>query len=180
MARQIDSKFCKKQTRMEHVVAVALVDAKNAPLLVHRLGGDGGQDLVETLELQMVVHGALDAFDESLSAQRRGSRKSYLGLLNIIDGLSLFGFVSNSLVKIIIVLDARKANFALPKDAVVEAVLKEIYAAYVKKISNPFVEVEAVLVPSYGGKQAKYPDLLRGFENEIDRVLIEHQNLRKL
>ncbi|GBG33979.1 Trafficking protein particle complex subunit 2-like protein [Hondaea fermentalgiana] len=175
-------------------VAVAFVDGVNAPLFLKRFDDEAEKD---SLDLLLVIHSALDAIDELRTNRRRGSRKSYLGLLNLVDGYAVFGHASNSLVKTMVVLDAEACGYAVPDDAVMEAYLSSLYNAYVDTVSNPFLELgsalqlgnegdekgaamneespEGVLIGPPGRKTARHPELLQGFEELVESLVHDVQ-----
>jgi len=158
---------------MARTAAVALVDAQNAPLFLKRF--DAGEDL----DLLFTVHSALDSFEETMLPGRKAARKSYLGLLNLIDGQAVYGFLSNTLVKTIVVLDVAASGFAVPSDTVMEDLLKRLYNCYVATISNPFFELGTPLqapsakggdAPAAGSHEAQL-ELQRSFERRISAVV---------
>jgi hypothetical protein len=149
---------------------------QNAPLFIKRFDGD------TTLDLILLLHSALDGFEEA--AGKPNARKNYLGLLALVDGLAVFGLLSNSMVKTILVLDAQAVGYALPSDSQVEALLRRLYACYVETISNPFLEVGSPLLLPEGGdsdllvdpaRAPRHPELLRSFEASIQAIVSSAQ-----
>lgn len=136
------------------------------------------------MDLLFVLNGALDSFDEAMasSAGRRTARKSYLGLLNLIDGFAVYGYLSNTLVKTVVVLDAEPNGFAVPSDTVTESFLRRLYFAYVETVSNPFFDVfdfdGGEFIGDVPEKQSKsrYPELQINFHESIIK-LVEQANL---
>jgi hypothetical protein len=149
---------------------------QNAPLFIKRFDGDS------TLDLVLLVHSALDGFEEA--AGKSNARKNYLGLLALVDGLAVFGLLSNSMIKTILVLDAQAAGYALPSDSQVEALLRRLYACYVEAISNPFLEIGAPMQLLEGeesdllvdpARAPRHPELLRSFEAGIQAIISSAQ-----
>ena len=61
-------------------------------------------------------------------------------MLNLVDGFAVYGYLSNTLIKTILVLDAEQHKYAVPNDTVMEDLLRSLYFAYVEVVSNPFFE----------------------------------------
>ena len=95
------------------IVAVALISSSNAPLLVQAF--DDSVSDKDSLLLHILVHCSLDAVEGRQRArdaerQRASSTQQwdgYLGLLSISDGYRMYGRLTNTNVKIILVLEDR-------------------------------------------------------------------------
>uniref|UniRef100_A0A7S2WSV4 Trafficking protein particle complex subunit n=1 Tax=Mucochytrium quahogii TaxID=96639 RepID=A0A7S2WSV4_9STRA len=150
-------------------VGVAFVSPTNSPLFIKRFDDESSLDLL------FVIHSALDAVEESQASSMRASRKCYLGLLSLIDGYAVYGYLSNTLIKVIVVLDAQPNAYVVPNDAAMEAYLKKLYFIYVDAVSNPFFEMNSCfqvdevsnLDPS---KMPRYPELMISFHNRIAQL----------
>lgn len=109
---------------------------------------------------------------------RRSSRKAYLGLLNLVDGFAVFGHLSNTLVKTVVVFDAEPTNYVLPSDVQMEALFKNLYGAYVEAVSNPFLDVSSSLQAQSDdvecinpAQKPRYPELLEGFRLRVVSIV---------
>ena len=92
------------------------------------------------------MHTALDFVEEKVAAQRQaavtqpqaaaaagGKHEPYLGLLYPIEELRVYGYLCNSQVKFIAVLDEDDV-----KDGEMKALFRRLHALYVDTVSNPF------------------------------------------
>ena len=64
----------------------------------------------------------------------------YLGLLYPIEELRVYGYQSNSRIKLIVVLDEDEV-----KDAEMKALFRRLHALYVDTVSNPFISPDTEL-----------------------------------
>jgi len=92
--------------------------------------------------------------------------------LNLIDGCAVYGFVSNSLIKVIIVIDAEATDYVVPEDTDMENLVKKLYKFYVDAASNPFLEINSQLQQEseeaeYVLSGPKYPELVSKFDQGI-------------
>ena len=124
------------------VVGCAVLGKENTPLYIKAFGDH------DQLRFHFIVHTALDFVEEKVAAQRQqttqqqaagaaaaaGSKhEAYLGLLYPIEELRVYGYLTNSRVKLIAVVDDEEV-----KDAEVKVFFSRLHRLYVDTISNPF------------------------------------------
>mmetsp|Transcript_165 Transcript_165/g.262 ORF Transcript_165/g.262 Transcript_165/m.262 type:complete len:122 (-) Transcript_165:57-422(-) len=117
-------------------------------------------------------------FEEHRS--RKTSRETYLGLLSLVGGLAVFGSVSNTLVKTIVVVDVAP-QFTMPDDVTIDAFLKRLYLAYVRTTCNPFVNLGSTLSTLPSGDPActenkAQPEFVASFQKQV-KSLVESTKL---
>jgi len=123
------------------LAAVAVIGTNNNPLYVRAFGHD-------ITRFHFIVHTALDFVEEKVqraaapppapaaggsSAAAAAKQDSYLGLLYPIEELRVYGYQSNTKVKLITVLDEEDV-----KDAEMKALFRRLHTLYVDTVSNPF------------------------------------------
>jgi len=95
------------------------------------------------------VHTALDVVDEKVTNQRKGSSgssstpsimtpaDSYLGLLFSLEDLKVYGYITNTKIKFIIVVHGASTEPNL------KTWLRELHTIYVNAMCNPFAVLNA-------------------------------------
>lgn len=110
---------------------VAVVGQTSNPLYLKSFS-----EAEDSLKFHFIVHSALDICDEKLTQPKRkvGSpSESYLGLLYPTEDYCVYGYLSNTRIKFILVVD----NHDLPDDHV-HSFFRRFHSAYVDAASNPF------------------------------------------
>ncbi|GBP85601.1 Trafficking protein particle complex subunit 2-like protein [Eumeta japonica] len=114
-------------------VCVAVIGKDNSPLYIGGVGADTGID--NELSRQWLVHTALDALEERLatsntnttgagsSASRTDMRDLYLGLLYSTDTHKIYGYVTNTRIKLVLVTSAATPSGNNIRDAEAAAVV---------------------------------------------------------
>ncbi|KAJ9599329.1 hypothetical protein L9F63_010196 [Diploptera punctata] len=113
-------------------VCVAVIGKENAPKYVSCLNPD--------LELQFhyKVHTSLDVVEEKLTSVGKTSgdvRELYLGLLFSSEEHKIFGYVTNTKIKFIIVVESSNT---LLRDNEVRTMFRRLHAVYTDVVCNPF------------------------------------------
>lgn len=113
------------------IVCVAVVGQQNSPLFVQSFtNGD------DELKFHYIVHCSLDVIDEKVNNPKKAGaalNETFLGLLYPMEDYKVYGYLTNTKVKFILVttdLDVR--------DADVRSFFRRFHAAYVDAVSNPF------------------------------------------
>ncbi|WRX14430.1 Trafficking protein particle complex subunit 2 - like 1 [Theobroma cacao] len=113
------------------IVCVAVVGYQNNPLYIQSF-----TDADDALKLHHIVHCSLDVVDERVNNPKKSGptlNETFLGLLYPTENYKVYGYLTNTKVKFILVttdLDVR--------DADVRNFFKRFHAAYVDAVSNPF------------------------------------------
>ncbi|CAB3365983.1 trafficking protein particle complex subunit 2-like protein [Cloeon dipterum] len=113
-------------------VCVAVIGKDNAPKYVSCLNPN------MELDFHYKVHNALDVVEEKMSANGKASgdiRELYLGLLNSTDDHKIFGYVTNTKIKFVIVTES--ANTSL-RDNEVRMMFRRLHSVYADVVCNPF------------------------------------------
>ncbi|KAJ6797380.1 trafficking protein particle complex subunit 2-like protein [Iris pallida] len=111
--------------------AVSAVPFQNNPLYLQSF-----TEADDALELHHIVHCSLDVIDERVNNPKRSGptlNETFLGLLYPTENYKVYGYLTNTKVKFILVatdLDLR--------DADVRSFFRRFHSAYVDAVSNPF------------------------------------------
>nr|CDS23742.1 Sedlin [Echinococcus granulosus] len=156
---------------------VAVISSKNSPLFFKTSNPD------EFLSNQFRVYGSLDIVEEKLA--RLSSRSSYgdkemtnnyLGMLYPIDDHYVYGYVTNTNIKFILVQEAHstvndllKSNTAAQVDSQVKKTFETLHDAYVDLVSSPFYIPNTPIDPSTSAATKK-------FERVVDEILKRSAN----
>ncbi|XP_017148916.1 trafficking protein particle complex subunit 2-like protein [Drosophila miranda] len=110
---------------------VAVIGKDNAPMYLT------SSDMEQELNLQYHVHAALDVIEEKFLIGRGvpESKELYLGLLYSTENHKIYGFVTSSRVKFIVVIDS--SNVALRENEV-RAIFRNLHILYTDAVCNPF------------------------------------------
>lgn len=114
--------------------AVAIVNSSNCPLLIRTSLDD--IDKEEATKLVYLMHASLDIVEEK--AEQPNSRDNFLGVLYQCEQYKIYGLMSTTKVKILLMINQRY-NFSPPRENDIRLVLKNIHKAYVDATTlNPF------------------------------------------
>ncbi|KAJ3410793.1 Trafficking protein particle complex subunit 2-like protein [Chytridiales sp. JEL 0842] len=117
-----------------NVQCVAVIGKQNNPLYLKTFS-----TLHKDLKFHYCCHTACDIIEERVSAGSRHTDQ-YLGLLYAMEDLAVFGFMTNTRVKFIVVIGV--VDTAI-KDLEMKNLFKRIHSAYVGLVSNPFWDPES-------------------------------------
>ncbi|XP_045455915.1 trafficking protein particle complex subunit 2-like protein [Melitaea cinxia] len=129
-------------------VCVAVIGKDNSPLYIGGIGNDSSTE--NELSRQWLVHTALDALEERLTttsgnntntstnATRTDLRDLYLGLLYSTDTHKIYGYVTNTKIKLVLVTSSTSPSGSNIRDAEVRTALRRLHALYADAICNPF------------------------------------------
>eukprot|EP00162_Nutomonas_longa_P000081 comp10097_c0_seq1/m.11986 comp10097_c0_seq1/g.11986 ORF comp10097_c0_seq1/g.11986 comp10097_c0_seq1/m.11986 type:complete len:137 (-) comp10097_c0_seq1:15-425(-) len=117
------------------IACVAIVSKQNSPLYLRSFGSTDG------FRFHYIIHTSLDMIEEK-SSKGKGSGGSdgsfFLGLLYPIEDFQIYGYITNTKVKMILVLDDNEA-----KDSEVHQFFKQLHSLYIGAIFNPFHDPDA-------------------------------------
>uniref|UniRef100_A0A183SZQ3 Trafficking protein particle complex subunit n=1 Tax=Schistocephalus solidus TaxID=70667 RepID=A0A183SZQ3_SCHSO len=128
----------------------------------------------ELLSYHFRVYGALDVIDEKagmLSTKSaffdKDSSNRYLGLLYPIDDHYVYGYVTNTNVKFILVqevhstvMDASGSSTGMQIDAKVRKTFQALHDAYVRLLSSPFYVSNTPINPSDSASAKKFDEVV--------------------
>ncbi|ETV97869.1 hypothetical protein H310_09195 [Aphanomyces invadans] len=106
------------------IACVAIVGANNNPLFVRAYCED------DDLSFHYIAHIALDIVEERVKLSKDDM---YLGFLGPVEDFRVYGYVTNTLVKLIAVVQD-----APLKDSDMRAFFADVHKLYVNAMSNPF------------------------------------------
>ncbi|XP_061390883.1 trafficking protein particle complex subunit 2-like protein [Musca vetustissima] len=112
-------------------VCVGIIGKDNSPLYLSTT------DMDKELELQYRVHASLDVVEEKCQAGVKGTpetKELYLGQLYATETHKIYGFVTNTKIKFILVIDS--GNIALRENEV-RAMFRNLHILYTD-VCNPF------------------------------------------
>ncbi|XP_055917695.1 trafficking protein particle complex subunit 2-like protein [Eupeodes corollae] len=113
-------------------ICISIIGKDNAPIYL------ATTDLDKELELQYQVHAALDVVEEKCLPTPKAtpeSKELYLGLLYTTETHKIYGFVTNTKIKFIIVVDS--GNIALRENEV-RSMFRNLQILYTDAVCNPF------------------------------------------
>lgn len=117
-------------------VCVAVIAKENYPLLI-KCRNEEGNDL----KFHYIVHTSLDVVDEKISHVSKGSgtatdiREFYLGLLYPTEDYKVYGYVTNTKIKFVIVVDPSNTQ---KRDNEIRSMFRKLHNAYTEVVCNPF------------------------------------------
>ncbi|MEE6516725.1 hypothetical protein FKM82_026423 [Ascaphus truei] len=113
-------------------VCVAVIAKENYPLYIRSIPTEN------QLKFHYTVHTSLDVVDEKISAMGKAlvdQRELYLGLLYPTEDYKVYGYVTNSKVKFVMVVDS--SNTAL-RDNEIRSMFRKLHNSYTDVMCNPF------------------------------------------
>lgn len=119
------------------IVCVAVVGQKNNPLFIEVFSKQ------EALPFHYIVHCALDAVEEKVTAPRKGPSDlidAYLGLLYPTEDYKVYGYISNTRIKFLLVLNEQAS-----REDEIRLIFQRFHAAYVDAISDPFYTMDTAI-----------------------------------
>eukprot|EP00800_Vazella_pourtalesii_P008190 TRINITY_DN2177_c0_g7_i1.p1 TRINITY_DN2177_c0_g7~~TRINITY_DN2177_c0_g7_i1.p1 ORF type:complete len:138 (-),score=30.55 TRINITY_DN2177_c0_g7_i1:73-486(-) len=113
-------------------VCIAVISNENSPLLMQTSIAYKSSEL----DLMFLAHSSLDVIEEKLTAHSTGvdQRELYLGQLYPTEQYKIYGYVTNSKVKILVMTENTSQNI----DQEVKALFKQLHRSYTQLVSNPF------------------------------------------
>ncbi|KAK9799812.1 hypothetical protein WJX73_002139 [Symbiochloris irregularis] len=117
------------------ITCAAVVGRANNPLYLEACKPASDE---EVLKYHYVVHCALDTVEEKVALRTQPGEiaDSYLGMLYPTEDHKVYGYVSNTSIKFIFVVEE-----PAPKDEDMRALFKRFHAAFIDVVSNPFYEI---------------------------------------
>jgi len=113
-------------------VTVAVIGRENDPLYIHTIYPE------PELKFHYIVHTCLDVIEEkaaSLTKASQDPRELYLGLLYPTEDYKVYGYVTNTKIKFVIIVESTNTTL---RDNDIRMMFKKIHTAYVTMVSNPF------------------------------------------
>lgn len=138
------------------VSGVAILGKENNPLYIRAFSQH------DPLRFNFIVHAALDFVEEKVqghvgAAGGGGSTSKhdlYLGMMYPVQELRVYGYMTNSHIKLIAVLDEDEV-----KDDQMRALFRRLHALYTDTVANPFYSPDAELSES------------ASFDRQVERIV---------
>jgi len=110
---------------------VAVIGKENSPLYIACVQPE------QELGYHYSLHTSLDVIEEKLSSTNKGNehRDLYLGVLYCTEHQKVFGYVTNTKIKFVIIVDTSNANL---RDNETRQMFRKLHIAYTNVMSNPF------------------------------------------
>jgi len=112
---------------------VAIIGKENSPLYVNCAKPE------QELSLQYSLHTSLDVVEEKLTNSNKSSgadnRELYLGSLYSSEHQKVFGYVTNTRIKFIIITDNNNSTL---RDNEIRQMFRKLHTAYTNIMANPF------------------------------------------
>ncbi|KAI9321534.1 Sedlin [Dichotomocladium elegans] len=112
---------------------IALIGKQNNPLFIKNFSTSHPD-----LKYHYIAHTSIDVIEErAIGTVATGTKNldSYLGLLYAMEDLAVYGYITNTRVKFVVVVSVTDG---LIRDAEMKAIFKKIHAAYLSQVCNPF------------------------------------------
>jgi len=115
------------------IVCVAVIGKANNPLYIKSF------DLqVDSLKFHFIIHSSLDVVEEKISSlNTKKSPDLYLGMLCPSEDYRVFGYVTNTKNKLIVIVDDYD-----PKESEIKSFFKTFHSHVANALSNPFHTID--------------------------------------
>jgi len=113
-------------------VCIAVIAKENYPLFLKTVATEN------ELKFYYTVHTSLDVVEEKISSVSKNAndlRELYLGLLYPTEDYKVYGYVTNTKIKFVIVVESSNATL---RDNEIRNMFRQLHNAYVEMMSNPF------------------------------------------
>ncbi|XP_064466856.1 trafficking protein particle complex subunit 2-like protein isoform X1 [Ornithodoros turicata] len=113
-------------------VAVAVIGKENSPLFVKTVSPSN------ELKFLYTIHTSLDVVEEKVSPANKSSgdvRELYLGLLYPTEYYKVYGYVTNTKTKFILIVETSHTTL---RDNEIKQMFHKLHAAYADVVCNPF------------------------------------------
>ncbi|KAI9026967.1 Sedlin, N-terminal conserved region-domain-containing protein [Hyaloraphidium curvatum] len=127
------AKMAAMQSAKLAVNCIGIIGKQNEPIFIKNFTSQ------PELKYHYLCHISLDVVEERIAALGGRFNDLYLGLLTSIEDLAIYGYMTNTKIKFIVIV---QLTDALIKDADVKSLFRRIHAAYVNLVSNPFFDLD--------------------------------------
>ncbi|KXN74488.1 Sedlin [Conidiobolus coronatus NRRL 28638] len=120
---------------MSKLLSIGIIGKQNEPLFIHSFNTD-----INELKFHYLIHTSIDLIEEKITNStnnRIKENEQYLGLLHIVEDFVIYGYVTNTKIKLILIASL---NDQIIRDIEVKKIFKNILASYIMIISNPFYD----------------------------------------
>lgn len=113
-------------------ICVAVIGKENYPLFIKAISSEN------ELKFYYTVHTSLDVVEEKISSVGKNAndmRELYLGLLYPTEDYKVYGYVTNTKMKFVIVVESSNTTL---RDNEIRSMFRKLHNAYVDMLCNPF------------------------------------------
>ncbi|XP_052817059.1 trafficking protein particle complex subunit 2-like protein [Mya arenaria] len=113
-------------------VCVAVIAKENYPLYIKAASAEN------ELKFYYTVHTSLDVIEEKVNNVGKNAnelRELYLGLLYPTEDYKVYGYVTNTKIKFVIVVESSNTTL---RDNEIRSMFRKLHNAYVDMVCNPF------------------------------------------
>eukprot|EP00128_Syssomonas_multiformis_P002323 Colp12_sorted_trinity150504_noHs@18647 len=107
---------------------IAVIGKNNSPLYIR------GTFAEKDLKFHYIIHTSLDVVEEKMSAAK-GNTDMYLGLLYPMEDYRVYGYVTNTKIKMIAVINDYDTAV---KDSEIKTFFRRLHTLYTDMVCNPF------------------------------------------
>jgi len=114
------------------IVCVAIIGKANNPLYIKSVVNHD-----DPLKFHYISHTALDIIEEKVATKKAAANQPdmYLGLLYPTEDYKVYGYITNTKIKLIVVVDDSLAEV---KETELRTFFKQFHAYFIDMVMNPF------------------------------------------
>ncbi|KAJ2687346.1 hypothetical protein IWW39_002988 [Coemansia spiralis] len=113
---------------------IAILNRQDIPVYMRSF--DDAPSEESTVKYQYLAHTSVDVIEERM-ANAKSSSDLYLGLLQTVGELAIYGYVLNTGARILLVISVPES---VVRSAAIREIFQQIHAGYIALICNPFNE----------------------------------------
>ncbi|KAF0556895.1 Sedlin [Gigaspora margarita] len=115
------------------IQCIAIIGKMNNPLYIKNFSTTHPD-----LKYHYIAHTSIDVIEERVSTSPEAS-DTYLGLLYAMEDLAVYGYLTNTRVKFVVVLSVPDAVI---KNSDMKSIFRKIHTAYINQVCNPFYNLD--------------------------------------
>ncbi|CAB4430909.1 unnamed protein product [Rhizophagus irregularis] len=115
------------------IQSIAIIGKQNNPLYIKNFSLSHPD-----LKYHYIAHTSCDVIEERVGAVGSEAADTYLGLLYAMEDLDVYGYITNTRVKFVVVLSVTDAI----KNTDMKNLFKRIHNAYINQVCNPFYNLD--------------------------------------
>ncbi|KAJ2734179.1 hypothetical protein IW152_002518 [Coemansia sp. BCRC 34962] len=120
---------------------IAILNRQDIPVYMRSFDDSPSED--SAVKYQYLAHTSVDVIEERMANTK--SSDLYLGLLQTVGELAIYGYVLNTGARLLLVITVPES---VVRSAVIKEIFQQIHAGYIALICNPFNDGQGKLVSS--------------------------------
>ncbi|GES85075.1 trafficking protein particle complex subunit 2-like protein [Rhizophagus clarus] len=116
------------------IQSIAIIGKQNNPLYIKNFSASHPD-----LKYHYIAHTSCDVIEERVGTAGPEAADTYLGLLYAMEDLDVYGYMTNTRVKFVVVLSVTNAI----RNTEMKNLFKRIHNAYINQVCNPFYNLDA-------------------------------------